>query len=168
MPSALFGWLDTDRAVTCRCIDGVCGTHRHFRLCVIAAGILDAVGSSVWSAGHRPCRHTSLHRRCVRCSRTLQAACARCRLPRRRQLSCSVGWTPTVPSHVAASTVCAAHTDTSGSVCSLSACTTPPAPCSVGGTPTVPSHVAASTVCAAHTDTSGSVCSLSASSTPSA
>ena len=38
---------------------------------------------------------------------TSGSVCSRCWLPRRRQLSCSVGWTPTMPSHVAASTVCA-------------------------------------------------------------
>ena len=126
-PAQYFGRLDTDRAVTRRCIDGVCGAHGHFRLRVLAVGCLDAASAVFRSAGHRPCRHTSLHRRCLRRSRTLQAPCARCRLPRRRQLSISVGWTSTVPSHAAASTVCVAHTDTSGSVCSLSASSTPPA-----------------------------------------
>ena len=43
-PSAqVFIRLDTDRALTHRCIDGVCGTHGHFRLRVLAVGCLDAV-----------------------------------------------------------------------------------------------------------------------------
>ena len=101
-------------------------------------------------------------------TRTLQAPCARCRLPRRRQLKFLVGWTLTVPSHVAASTVCAGHTGTSSSVCSLSACLTPSAQLAICWTPIVPSHIAASTVFATHTDTAGSVCLLLAASTPSA
>ena len=45
-PSAqVFIRLDTDRALTHRCIDGVCGTHGHFRLRVIAVGCIDAVSS---------------------------------------------------------------------------------------------------------------------------
>ena len=49
----------------------VCGANGHFRLRVLAVGCLDAVSSCIWSAGHRQCRHTSQHRRCVRRSRTL-------------------------------------------------------------------------------------------------
>jgi hypothetical protein len=36
--SSVFGRLDIDRAITRRCIDGVCGAHRHFRLRVLAVG----------------------------------------------------------------------------------------------------------------------------------
>ena len=71
-------------------------------------------------------------------------------------------------SHVAASTVCAAHTDASGSMCSLSASSTQPGQISVCRTPTVPPIDAASMVCAALMDPPGSVRSLPATSTPSA
>ena len=43
--------------------------HGHFRRLSVPA-------LSVRSAGHRPCRHTSLHRWCARRPRTLQAPCA--------------------------------------------------------------------------------------------
>ena len=82
----VFGRLDVDRAVTCRCIDGVCGAHRHFRLRVIAVGFIDAVSSS-FGRLDTDCAVTRRYRRCVRRTRTLQAPCARFRLPRRRQLS---------------------------------------------------------------------------------
>ena len=43
--SSVSGRLDTNRAVTRRCIDGVCDAHGHVRFRALACGFLDAVRS---------------------------------------------------------------------------------------------------------------------------
>ena len=84
-PAQVYGRLYIDYAVTRRCIDGVCGAHGHFRLRALAVGFLDAV-SSDFGRLDTDRAITRYYIDGVCSTRTLQAPCDRCRLPRRRQL----------------------------------------------------------------------------------
>ena len=76
--SSVISRLDTDCAITRRCIDGVCAARTQTlpQAPCARCRLPRRRQLSIRSAGHPPCRHTPLHRRCARRPRTLQSPCA--------------------------------------------------------------------------------------------